>query len=682
MSEGVRRQLKALRIVLVTGMICVMAVVAVGGTTAAARDTGVGGGGVSPGVAGTPIGTRAVPTTFANVDIRGGYVAAGVGLRNRGAGTIALSGIPAGATVHSAYLFWSVLGGAAEPANFKNGRFKGSAITGLRVGSGGSPCWNSVTTGYAYRANVTSLVTGNGNYALSGFASGVATGADPFSTAEIPPLAEGASLVVLYSKASYPLTRVTISNGYGLVSTATGLTTTMPFGFAATNPVGQVRTTFIGADGQRNFAEPASTINGVGVSQADWDGTDRPVPAYSQGNLWDTDTVNTVNLVKPGNTSATVKVAGGPDCLVWVAQVLSIGRNGAADTDGDKLLDGWEANGYDANNDGIIDVNLPSFGSSVVRKDLYVEMDYMGAEATCPCHLPLAADLNRIRAVYASAPFANNPSGQAGINLHLDAGAARGAAFNLGGGNLVAHDADLNPVVAQFSAIKSANFRANRAKIFYYMIWAHGYDGGTSSGNAFAIPNDSFVVTLGAFPSHGTSDQKVGTFVHEFGHDLGLAHGGNTGDNYKPNYLSVMNYAFQFTGVPRTGTLAPNFGYSSATLPSLNEFSLNESVGLNSTAASTYRTRWFCPNNVQRTSPGTANGPIDWNCNGVASGTVAADINGPTDNFGSTLTGFNDWANLVYGGGTVGAGAAPITAQQNRVLPDELTWDQAEKFAH
>ena len=376
--------------------------------------------------------------------------------------------------------------------------------------------------------------------------------------------------------------------------------------------------------------------------------------------------------MKSGNTSAAVKVAGGPDCLVWVAQVLSIGRNGAADTDGDKLLNGWEANGYDANGDGVIDVNLPAMGASVVRKDLFVEMDYMGAAAPCPCRLPDLADLNRIVAVFATAPLANNPSGQAGIALHLDAGAARGTAFNLGGGNQVPLDTDLNPAAAQFSAVKAANFNPRRAKIFYYRLWADRYDGGNSSGNAFAIPNDSFLVTLGAAPSFGTSDQKVGTFIHEFGHDLGQRHGGNNDQNFKPNYLSVMNYAFQFGGVPRTGALAPYFGYSSAVLPTLNEAALNENVGLNSAAASTYRTRWSCPSGAATLSPGTANGPLDWNCNGVASSTVSVNVNG--DASISTLAGWNNWGTLVYGGGAVGAGASPAGLTTNQVLPDELPW--------
>jgi len=607
------------------------------------------------------------PTTYAQFNVRGGYTSSGVGLRNRGRGTIGISGVPAGATVVRSYLFWSILGNA-EQTRFSRGLFRGRPIQGTRVGRGAAPCWGGVSTGYAYRANVTGLATGNGAYSLAGFASSRTDGADPFRTTAPAPLAEGASLVVIYQKSGYPLTRVVVANGYGMTSGG-ALTKSMPFGFAASNPVGEVRTTFIGGDGQ-SAGEPLTRVNGVPVTSPDWDGTDGPLPRYSQGNLWDTDTIGIGRLVRPGDRSATLRVDGGPDCISWVAQVLSAGYYGQADTDGDKLLDGWEANGLDSDNNGTFDVPL---GTSLVHKDLFVEMDNMGAETVCPCHLPLAADLGRIVASYAAAPFAHNPDGLTGIRLHLDAGPARGAAYNRGGGKTVPFDADLNPVLSQFNAIKAANFNPARAKVYYYMIWAHGYDGGSSSGNAFAIPNDSFVVTLGLFPGLGTSDQKVGTFIHEFGHDLGLLHGGNDSVNFKPNYLSVMNYAFQFGGVLRTGTTPPNFTYSSFLLPSLNEAALNESVGLGSAAAATYRTRWFCPSGVASVTAAGANLPIDWNCNGTASGVVSSEIN--NDGGLSTLGTQNNWASLIYGGGAVGAG---ISAGPRASMPKELTYQEAK----
>jgi hypothetical protein len=630
---------------------------------------GVATGSKTSGVGGV---SGAAPSTYAQLTVHGGYTASGVGLRNRGAGSIYVSGVPSGAKVVEAYLYWTILGNR-ESSSFAAGTFKGLPIRGIKVGQGGSPCWAGTTTGYAYRANVGSYVTGNGWYSLKGFASSRHDGADPFKTSAAAPLAEGASLVVVYDKPSYPLTQVVVANGYGM-TTGGAMTTSLPFGFAASNPVGEFRTTFIGADGQANASEPFSKVNGGDVFPPDWDGTDRPIPRYSQGNLWDTDTISFGRLVHPGDTSARFSVDGGPDCISWVAQVMSARYYGQIDTDGDKLLDGWEANGLDSDGNGTFDVALP--GASQVHKDLYVEMDYMGAEAVCPCHLPPAADLNRIVAAYAAAPYANNPDGLTGIRLHLDAGAARGAAFNLGGGNLVPFDADLNPVAAQFNAIKAANFNPARSKVYYYMIWAHGYDGGSSSGNAFNIPNDSFVVTLGLWPGGGSSDTKVGTFIHEFGHDLGLHHGGDDDANYEPNYLSVMNYAFQVTGIPRTGTTPPSFTYSSFTLPSLNESALNENAGLGDARAATYRTRWFCPNGTQRTTAGGANLPINWNCDGVTGGIVAANVN----NAGglSVLGTQNNWANLVYGGGTVGGGvSAGLSATAK--APQELTYQEAKE---
>lgn len=621
-------------------------------------------------------GVNAVPSLFTQFDVRGAYVAGGVGMRNRGFGTINIANIPPGATIVAAYLWWTILAGAEQP-NFKNGKINGTPITGLLVGSGPDPCWEA-GSGFNYWADVTSIATArmNGAYNLTNFASGQTNGADPFISGSIGPMAEGASLVILFQKETapaYPLTRVQFYDGYAMTDGPT-LSLTASWGFAARNPVAQVRTTFIGADGQQD-TEPGSTFNGVAFTRADWDGTDRQAGAnFSSGNLWDTDTANVGRFVQPGNTSATITTTGNPDCVSWSAQVLSIGWDGAADTDGDKLRDGWEANGYDANSDGIIDVDLPLYGASVFRKDLFVEMDYMGAETTCPCHLPLAVDLQRIRNVFASAPFANNPNGVAGINLHLDAGPARGATYNLGGGNLVPHDNDLNPALTEFNTIKAANFNSRRAKIFYYMIWAHGYDGGDSSGNSFALPNDSFVVTLGLWANHGDSNAKVGTFIHEFGHTLGLGHGGNEDKNNKPNYLSVMTYAFQVSGVPRTGTTASYFGYSWADLPDLVETTLNENVGLNSAAANTFRTRWYCPNGVLKTSLGTANGRLNWNCNSLISNPVSADLN--FDGVRNRLTGWNDWANLVYGGGAVGLGAEFEGEQAVRPAPDELTYEQ------
>ena len=68
------------------------------------------------------------------------------------------------------------------------------------------------------------------------------------------------------------------------------------------------------------------------------------------------------------------------------------------------------------------------------------------------------------------------------------------------------------------------------------------------------------------------------------------------------------------------------------------------------------------------------------NCNGVRSGNVRVDVNG--DGLVGTLAGSNNWGTLIYGGGVVGGGASPVERSSQQVLPGELTWEQATKFAH
>ena len=362
--------------------------------------------------------------------------------------------------------------------------------------------------------------------------------------------------------------------------------------------------------------------------------------------------------------------------------MLSIGVDGAADTDGDGLLDGWEANGSDGDGNGTYDVNLQSMGASVVHKDVFVEMDSMGAESVCPCHLPLAPDLDRIVAAFATSPYADNPDGRAGIAIHLDAGPYRGAKYDLGGGNVVPHDDDLNPSAGEFGALKAANFSPLRAKTFHYMIWAHGYDGGTSSGLSFGIGADSFIVTLGRWDQHGSSDAKVGTFIHELGHNLGLGHGGNDLiTNYKPNYLSVMNYFFQVSGVPQSGGQPPLFSYSRYKQPRLDEHALAESAGLPSVRAEGFETRWFCPNDTIRQTTASAAAPIDWNCDGVIASPVATDIN--NDDRQTAFDGWRDWGHLYFTGGAIGADGPGSTAglAPSTPMPPELTYEESLRLA-
>lgn len=258
-------------------------------------------------------------STVSSVTVHGGYTAAGVAMRNLGYGTISVAGVPAGATVKSATLMWDVLADSADPS-FARGVFGGTAITGTEWASGGSPCW-SAGSNFSYEANVTGLVAGNGSYTLTGFASGENDGADPFTSGSTPPMLEGASLVVVYTLASMPQTTVQI--GEGATETDSGNAATATLGGLAASASPAAMTTYIVADGQ--YGDSAATFNGSTLAGVAFPGADpQAVPNYSQGNLWDTTTVDVSSLVSPGDTAATLSVTGSDDCLVWVGQVLAV----------------------------------------------------------------------------------------------------------------------------------------------------------------------------------------------------------------------------------------------------------------------------------------------------------------------------------------------------------------------
>lgn len=612
--------------------------------------------------------------------LKGGYVAHGVGMRNTGFGTISVRDVPAGATVAKAYLFWSVIGlPGFQGYLFHTGKINGVNIAGALVGVAQSPCWSVSGLGtppiWAYRADVTSKMAkgGNGTYNLSGFASGITNGSDPWSTTAIGPLMEGATLVIVFSKSTYPLTTVKIFNGAATTPTQFEQLHVNMTGMNALGLPGLSKTTFIGADGQD--AEEVGSHFFVEDLDVSWDGQSVPNGAgftYSQGNLWDTETRDLSALVDPPEPEFWFSTQGSNDCLTWVAQVASY-ANGNQDSDGDKLKDNWELHGVNG-------VPLQTYGADPLHKDLFIEADYM----TGHDHLIDATHLQDIVNVFANAPV-SNPDGFSGINMHIDTGGAAFGQpantfpqFDMDGGNGVTEDANLGTMDpsgdynwTEFQAVKDANFSPSREGIFHYMVFAHNLavQFGSTSGisrngwpdSAFIKGATDFIVSMGGWGGMGSQAEREGTFTHELGHNLGLRHGGNDHNNYKPNYLSVMNYYYQTWGVYRGGGWE-NFDYSRFATPALNESSLNEFSGIGAIAAG-YGARYWCP--ALGDTWTSSNAPIDWNCNGVTSSPVAVDIN-KSGGF-STLSNQNNWAAITFGGGGVigtgvAAGLPPVNA--------------------
>ncbi len=161
--------------------------------------------------------------------------------------------------------------------------------------------------------------------------------------------------------------------------------------------------------------------------------------------------------------------------------------------------------------------------------------------------------------------------------------------------------------IANFYDLKSDYFASDYRRLFFhYGIFGHYKSAeknnpvaNCSSGSAekgewedgTLYGGNDFMVTLGGYiplgyvgagdPCHpdedgnpgGSTDRHLAAFFHELGHNLGLKHGGDDIVNYKPNYYSVMNYLFQFPGIPPEyePPLVSGFDFSRIECPRLDE---------------------------------------------------------------------------------------------------------------
>jgi len=374
---------------------------------------------------------------------------------------------------------------------------------------------------------------------------------------------------------------------------------------------------------------------------------------------------------------------------------LSAGQ--CPDADGDKLCNDWEQNGVWVRvGGGEQFVDLPALGASVNHKDIFLHIDWMATAAGVTgahTHQPISAAMKTVVTSFASAPV-SNPDGTTGINVHIDCGPT--CYTGTGGISGTQSKAvqlpelsalDPTPYNTTTGAFSWATFDQNsgaftssgRMLAFHHVIFAHdqhpGYSSSGISRNApqailFALGASDLVVSLGSWAnSTGTANQQAGTLMHELGHNLALQHGGQNGNNYKPNYISIMNYLFQTTGLITNGYQGL-FDYSENALPLLSENLLNEQSGLNYSpttypavgplpAINKVGTSWFCPgDDPTKVAPQTAaymNGAVNWDCDTkiLLSPKVQVDVNADTQI--ASYTSFVDWTALNFGGGSIAA---------------------------
>lgn len=374
------------------------------------------------------------------------------------------------------------------------------------------------------------------------------------------------------------------------------------------------------------------------------------------------------------HASATALDSDGDGLTDAYEQSVTLTDPQKRDTDGD-----WFTDAQEVLDSGVYGVNLKALGANPLVRDIFVEVDWMASplgagnsltdSTTSAFSLPLRkAALDKVVAAFdAYTPDAND-GGAKKIKIHFDAG-ANFAGHDLGGGNQIpfarcvylgTDSLDADNVTRNGTNchnlydIKLANFDAARRYIFHYMLvgWSQDTDGAPGSSGVAELLGNDLILSLGAYgtlPEAMLINFQAATILHELGHNLGLLHGGHDDLNYKPNYMSSMNYLYQLEGLDlandgkifytkvdhpqrklngtqiNTNRAAPSFaiGFSNGNRLQLVETALNEATG------------WA-----------GAGFPIDFDLdNATDVSPVAVNINGnlaATD----TLDDHDDWKNL------------------------------------
>ncbi|HEY4177424.1 MAG TPA: hypothetical protein VGM90_11345 [Kofleriaceae bacterium] len=295
-------------------------------------------------------------------------------------------------------------------------------------------------------------------------------------------------------------------------------------------------------------------------------------------------------------------------------------------------------------------LDLYALGARTQQKDIFVEIDHMTSSDVGLT--PKKEALARAAAVFAPHQ----------IVVHFDVGPLYAATldpanYNLGGGEEVPFTMitgfDVN--VAGGKSVhqyKAEHFDIRRLPIFHYVLWGHTEQGG--SAGLGERPGNDVTVTIGGIHTSDPAqanfliNDQASVLVHELGHNLGLAHGGDAEVNYKPNYYSIMNYLYRTglstignaegdryqlfrgsCGVASTAQLANGLNtttaiidFSNGTSAPLNEATVQESAGLGRNGSVA----------------------VDYDCSGTTNNGYAFDVN--KDGQQTVLTDYDDWGHI------------------------------------
>jgi len=243
--------------------------------------------------------------TTGDTVVGGNLAAFGVGFGGRGVGlpttaTISVSGLPGDAEVSQAWLYYGVIGGEHGTISLE-----GNELEATLVGTAADTCW-ALGDNFAYRVDVTDMVDGDGDYEVSGFPPADDTAVD----------GQGASLVILYEDPKDQRTNlIAIAEKIATVnSTGQAMSNTLS-GFTLPDEFDAIRAINIVGDGQP-FPDRIA-FNSIDA------GFDVAFPG-NDGEFWDTQIVDVMDYVNPGDTSFLTTITGTEDCLVWIVNALVV----------------------------------------------------------------------------------------------------------------------------------------------------------------------------------------------------------------------------------------------------------------------------------------------------------------------------------------------------------------------
>jgi hypothetical protein len=333
--------------------------------------------------------------------------------------------------------------------------------------------------------------------------------------------------------------------------------------------------------------------------------------------------------------------------------------------------------------------------------DIFVEADWM--DTTDQGVIPQREALEMVKASFAKEGYA----------LHFDVGdlfdqapGINPANMDLGGGNVFPFTPGIS-IGTNFDSrvsavdVEAQNFTPGRDSLFYYMIFANSQNANGNSGSSGVawINGTTSIITLGSwFLNRNTEEStnrlinyQAGTIMHEFGHNLGLRHGGNENTNYKPNYLSVMNYHYQLRGMPTIGAtegdryfaryFAGNANCGSWSVRTLvnspykdfNNYMIDYSHG---------ESVWIDERNVDEEAGHghELSQGIDYNCNGSNTDFLTSyDVN--RDNLIGILNDHDDWGSLHFAHLSGGAASGLSENVNPLIMPNAVAQQHASPTA-